>query len=69
MSESVTKEKTKNQTGRVTYSVSSMRNCSHPKCDSRRNYGVKVTKIEQNYLMDFIPLGEEKTVKDFLPKT
>lgn len=68
MSESITKEKTKNQSGRVTYSVSRMRNCSHPECDSRRNYGVKVTKIEQNYLMDFIPFGESQQSKVFCPK-
>mgnify|MGYP002762077217 FL=1 len=68
MSESVTKEKTKGQPGRVTYSVSRMRNCSHPECDSRRNYGVKVTKVEQKYLMDFIPFGESQQSKVFCPK-
>lgn len=70
MSESITEEKTKgkSQTGKVTYSVAKMSNCSHPECDSRRNYGVKVTKIEPKLLMDLIRVGVNEQSKVFCPR-
>lgn len=69
MSESVTldKDKLEESSGRVLYSVEKMSECSHPECDSRRNYGVKVTKVRTKKIFDAIPVGENRQTKIFCP--
>ena len=68
MSESITEEKSRTQAGKVSYSVERMDKCSHPKCDSRRKYGVKVTKVEPRLFMDLIQIGQNRQSKIFCPE-
>lgn len=56
------------QSGNVYYNVTRLNECSHPECDSRRNYGVRVTKLKPNMILDTIPFGKMKQTKSFCPK-
>lgn len=63
-----TVEEEDTHSGQVSYSVEELCECSYPECESRRNYGVKVTKLKPNMVLDRIRLGRKKQVKTFCPK-
>lgn len=68
MSEEVTNSTLETGKDRVEYEVTKLDECSHSNCDSRRNYGVKVTRIKERNLFDIIPIGQEKQEKVFCPE-
>lgn len=69
MSESVTLERDEleESSGSVIYSVRKMSECSHPGCDSRRKYGVQVTKVRTKKIFNTIPVGKDQQTKIFCP--
>lgn len=55
--------------GKVKYDICVLSDgCDHPKCDTRRNYGIKVKKERTDYLMSSISVVTYSSTKHFCPK-